>query len=72
MYIRVWGRVEASLGLGISRRAYLNRLRLALYSHCGRWTLILCANTVDPLLHRCLACTKVMVIILLKYPHVLE
>ena len=37
--------------------------------HC---TLILCTGTLDPHMHRCVARTKVMVILLLTYPHALE
>ena len=38
----------------------------------GRWMLILCAGTLDPRMHRCVARTKVMTFALLTYPHVLE
>ena len=65
-------RVEVALGLGFYRRTYLNRLILALSSHYGRCTLILCAGTLDPRMHWCVACTKVITILLLTYPHVLE
>ena len=66
------GGVEALLGLGISRRAYLNRLIPSLSFHYERCMLILYDGTLDLLLHRCMACTKVMEILLLTYPHVLE
>ena len=66
------GGVEAPLGLGISRHAYLKRLIPAPSYHCGHCTLILCSGTLDPWMHRCVDCTKVTVILLLRYPHVLE
>ena len=47
-WIRGWVRVRASLGLGISWRAYLKRLIPLPYSHCGLWKLILCAGILDP------------------------
>ena len=53
-------------------RAYLNNYRSALSSLCGICTLILCAGTCDPLMHRCVAHTRVIAILLLKYPHVFE
>ena len=52
--------------------AYLNSARSALYSHCSLCTLILCAGTRDPLMHQCVAHTKVIAILLLTYPHVFE
>ena len=72
MYIRGWGAVGALLGLGISQRSYLNRLTPTPFSHCRRWTLILCAGTLDPWMNRCVERTKLMAIILLTYPHVME
>ena len=42
------GGVEASLGLGISRRAYLKSLTLVPSSHCGSCMLILCVGNLDP------------------------
>ena len=66
-----WGGVRTSSGLRISRRAYLKRLSPAPSSHCGRWMLILCAGTLDPRMHRCVARTKVMAILILTYPHFL-
>ena len=72
MYLRFWGGVEALLGLGISQRAYLNRLSPVLPCHCRRWTLILCAGTLDPQMHRCVARTKVMAILLLNYTNALK
>ena len=41
-------------------------------SHCRSWTLNLCAGTLDPWMHRFVDHTKVMVIQILTYPHVLE
>ena len=41
-------------------------------SHCSLCTLILCAGTRDPLMHRCVARTEVISILLLTYPHVFE
>ena len=43
-------------------RAYLNKARPDLSYHCGLCTLILCAGTCDPLMHRCVARTKVIAI----------
>ena len=40
--------------------AYLNSARTAPSSHCGLCTLILCAVTRDPLMHQCVARTKVI------------
>ena len=72
IYLRGLVGVEASFGLGVSRLAYLNRLIPAPSSHCRRWTLILCSGTLNPRMHRCVAGTDVMGILLLTYPHVLE
>ena len=72
MYLRGWDGVGGLLGLGISRRAYLNKLIPDPSFHCGCWTLVLCAGTLYPRMHRCVARTKVMEILLLTYPHVLE
>ena len=72
MSLRVWGGVGDSLGLGITRHAYLNRLSPTLYYHYGLWTTILCTGTLDPHMHRCGARTKVMAILLLTYLHVVE
>ena len=72
MYLRGWDVVRALLGLGISWHAYLNRLIPELSSDCRFWTLILYASTMDPHIHLCVARTKVMVILLLMYPQVLE
>ena len=58
--------------MGISWCAYLNMLSLAPSCHCGRWTLILCSDTLDPWMHRFMAHTKVMAILLLLYSNVLE
>ena len=71
-YLRGWGRLRSSLGIGISWRAYLNRLIPAPYYHCRRWRLILCAGTLDPPMHRCVSRTKVMEILFLTYPYVIE
>ena len=72
MWIRDWCRVRDSLGLDISLCNYMKRLIPALSSRCRRWTLILCAGTLDPQMQQCVARTKFMVILLLAYPHVLE
>ena len=50
--------------------AYLNRFSPAPSSHCGLCTLIWCAGTRDPRIQRWVACTKVISILLLTYPHV--
>ena len=52
--------------------AYLNNSRPAPSSHCGLCTLILCAGTCDPLMHRCVARTKVIAILLFTYPNVFD
>ena len=70
--LRGWGEVRTSYGLRISQHAYLKRLIPSPTSHCGRWTLILCAGTLDPQMHRCVSRIKVMATLLLSYPHVLE
>ena len=67
-----WGRVRTLSGLRIYWHDYLKRLSLAPSSHCRRWTLILCAGTLDPRMHRCVDHTKVMATLLLTYPHVLD
>ena len=72
MSLRVWGRVGDSLDLEITQRAYLNRLIPVPSSHCWGWTLILCVGTLDPQMHRCVARTKLMAILLFTYPHVLD
>ena len=51
---------------------YLNRASPAPSSHCGLCTLILCAGTRDPLMHRWVARTSVMATLLVTYPHVYE
>ena len=61
-----------SSGIRISWRTSLKRLISEPSSHCGRWTLILFSVTLDSLMHRCVAHTKVMETVLLTYPHVLE
>ena len=66
------GGVKVLLGLGFSRWAYLNRLIPAPSSYCMRCTLILCSGTLYSWMQRCVARTKVMTILLLTYPHVLE
>ena len=52
--------------------SYLQRLSPAPSSHCGRCTLIRCAVTRDPRMQQWLARNKVIAILLLAYPHVLE
>ena len=68
----VWGRLKTSSGLWKSRCAYLKRLSPSTSSQCRRWTLILCAVTLDPLMHQCVDRTKVMSNLILTYKHVLE
>ena len=68
--LKGWGRMKALLGIGVPRSAYLNMLILAPSYHCGHWTLILCSGTLEPRMHRCMACIKVMEILPLTYPHV--
>ena len=53
-------------------RAYLKRLSPAPSSHWGRCTLIRCASTRDPCMQRWVGRTKVIAILLLTYPHILE
>ena len=64
--------MRTSPGLRISWSTYLKRLILGMSYHCGLWTLILCAGTLYPWIHQCVARTKVMVTLLLTYPHVFE
>ena len=52
--------------------SYLNRASPAPSPHCGLCTLILCAGTRDPLMHRWVARTIVMATLLVTYPHVCE
>ena len=52
--------------------SHLNRASPAPSSHCGLCTLILCAGTRDPLMHRWVARTIVMATLLMRYPHVCE
>ena len=47
-WIRGWGRVRTSSVIRIYQHAYLKRLSPAPLSHCGRWTLILCAGYPGP------------------------
>ena len=67
-----WFGVEVSRGFGFSQRAYMKRFSPAPSSHCGHCTLILCSDTLDPRIQRCMAHTKMMAIILLMFPKVLE
>ena len=71
LFVGLFG-VEVSPGLGFSRRAYLKRFILVPSSRCRICILILRAGTLDPCMNRCVACTKVMELLLLEYPHVLE
>ena len=64
--------VEVSRGLGFLRHAYLKSFSPVPSSHCGRFTLILCTNTLDPRMQCCVACNKLVEIILLMYLHGLE
>ena len=66
------GRVKVLLGLGIPRWAYMHMLIPAPPSHCRLYTLILCAITLDPRMHRYVAHTKVMAILIWMYPHFQE
>ena len=52
--------------------SYLNMASPAPSSHCGLYTLILCAGNRDPLMHRWVARTIVMATLLMTYPHVCE
>ena len=52
--------------------SYLNRASPAPSSHFGLCTLILCAGTREPLMHRWVARTIVMATLLVTYPHVCE
>ena len=72
MWLRDSGGLEALLVLGISWRTYLKRLTPEPSSHCGLCTLILCACTLDLQMHWCVACIKVMAILLLTCLQVLE
>ena len=67
-------RVAEGGGVGYSDpwRAYLNRLSSAPSSHLGCCTLIRCAGTRDTHMQRWVARTKVIIILLLTYPHVFE
>ena len=53
-------------------RAYLKRLSPAPSSHWGSCTLFRCAGTRDPRMQRWVARTKVIAILPLAYPNVLE
>ena len=53
-------------------RAYLKRFSPAPSSHCGRCTMIRCAGNRNPSMQQWVARTKVITILLLTYPHVLE
>ena len=61
----IWVSVSTLSCLWISWCAYLKRLIPAPFSHCGCWTLLFCADTLDPLIHPFVARTKVMAILLL-------
>ena len=67
-----WFGEEVSQGLGFSWRAYMKRFSPAPSYHFGLCTLIFCDGTLETWMHRCVAHTKWMEILLLKYPHVLE
>ena len=67
--------IEVSEGVGWlcePWRAYLKRFSPAPSYHWGPCTLIRCAGTQDPRMQRWVARTKVIAILLLTYPHVLE
>ena len=63
---------ESFYMLDFSWRAYNKRFRPSPSSHCRHCTLIRRVRTLDHKLHWCVAFTKVMEIIILMYPHVLE
>ena len=63
-----WG---GCVGVGIAS-SYLNSASPSPFSHCGICTLILCAGTREPLMHRWVARTNVMATLLVTYPHVFE
>ena len=56
----------------LCRSAYLKRLIPAPSFHWGRCTLIQCAGTRGPRMQRWVARTKVIVVLILTYPHVFE
>ena len=65
--------VSRELGwLGEPCFAYLKMFIPASSSHGGRCTLIRCAGTRDPCMQRWVVRTKVIAILILMYPHVLE
>ena len=68
--LRDWDGVEDLSGIGVPQRAYLNMFILVPSSHSGRWTLILCASTLDPQMHWFVARTKVNEILLLMYAQI--
>ena len=70
--LRGWDRVRTSSDFRISWRAYLKRLIPEPSPHYKRWTLIMCIGTLVPLMHRCVAHTKLMSTLLVTYLHVLE
>ena len=55
-----------------SRCAYWKRFNPTPSSHCRRCTLIQFVRTLDPWIHRCVECTKVISILPLTYQHVLK
>ena len=59
-------------GLVFPSSAYLNRFSPVTSSLWGRCTLIQCAGTLDPRIQWCVARTKVITILLLTYPHIVE
>ena len=73
----IWGdlgqnRVKVMIGWGFPQCEYWKKFRLELSSHCRTCMLIRCDDTLDPLMHRCVDCTKVMTILFLAYMHFLE
>ena len=67
---KYWDGVEALSGIGVLQRAYLNMFIMVPSSQSGRCTLILCARTLDPRMHRFVARTIVIAILLLMYAHI--
>ena len=51
---------------------YRKRFNPTPYYHCESCTLIRCAGTLEPWMHGCVARNKVIEILLLMYPHVLQ
>ena len=63
-----WG---GCIGVCIAN-SYLNSASPSPSSHCGLYTLILCAGNRDPRIHWWLDRTNVIAILLLTYPHIFQ